>query len=215
MSSAVPFVPPSPALLTDIDWHTYSRLLRVFAHRRLRLTYDRGALEVMTPLWEHEEPARLVGRFIDVLTEELNLPCRLGGSVTLRRRKHQRGLEADNCYWIASAPRLRGKRRLNLRVDPPPDLAVEMDLTHSSLDRMSIYATLKVPEVWRLTAGALTFHVLQGGAYQLRTHSLALRQIGATDLMPFLSRLGQSDVTEVVREFRAWLRQLLGRSDAS
>src|SRR6516162_9609209 len=120
-----------PAVLYDIDWKTYTQLLRVFekSHRRFRLTYDRGALEIMSPLWVHEAQARLIGRFVDVLTEELNLPCRLGGSVTLRRRRKDRGLEPGNCYWIASAPLVQGKRELNLRIDPPPDLAIEIDVT--------------------------------------------------------------------------------------
>src|SRR5208337_2705970 len=98
-----------PAVLYDIDWSTYTRLLRAFekSGRRLRLTYDRGTLEIMSPLWEHERPADLLACFIVVLTEELNLPRLAGGSLTMRRKKKRRGLEPDKCYWIASAPRLQ------------------------------------------------------------------------------------------------------------
>src|SRR5581483_1300369 len=171
MASAVPRAARPPAVLDDIDWPTYTRLLRAFekAKRRICLTYDRGTLEMMTPLWEHERPGRLLGRFVDVLVEDLGLPYLLGGSVTLRRRDRRRGLEPDNCYWIASAARLQGKTRLDLRVDPPPDLAIEMDVTHSSLDRLSIYAALRVPEVWRLDDQRLAFHLLEKKAYQVRT----------------------------------------------
>src|SRR4051812_35231744 len=97
-----------PAVLEEIDWRTYTRLLRAFekARRRVRLTYDRGTLEIMSPLWEHENPADLLACFVVVLTEELRLPRLGGGSVTLRRRRKQRGLEPDRCYWIASSPRL-------------------------------------------------------------------------------------------------------------
>ena len=91
MSTAAPATGPSPAVLHDIDWGTYLRLLRAFDGRqRFRLTYDRGTLEIISPLWEHERPAYLLGRFIDVLTEELRLLCRAGRSVTLRRKKHRR-----------------------------------------------------------------------------------------------------------------------------
>src|SRR5205085_9214865 len=104
MRSVPPLTPATampPAVLHDIDWQTYSRLLRVFqSRRRFRLTYDRGTLEIMVPLIQHEGPAYLLGRFIDALTEELNLPIRGGRSVTLRRRRRQRGLEPDNCFWI-------------------------------------------------------------------------------------------------------------------
>src|SRR6516165_1618197 len=126
MSTVARSVGPFPAVLLDIDWTTYARIRRALDHRRgFRVTYDRGTLEIMSPLWEHEKPAYILGRFIDVLTEEMQLPCQPGGSVTLRRKRKSRGLEPDQCYWIASAPRLEGKTHLDLRIDPPPDLAME------------------------------------------------------------------------------------------
>jgi Uma2 family endonuclease len=157
----------------------------------------------------------LLGRVVDVLTEELNLPCLAGRSVTLRRRRKQRGLEPDNCYWIASAARLQSKIHLDLRIDPPPDLALEMDVTHSSLDRMSIYAALKVPEVWRVDSTGITFNILIQDAYQVRTHSLAFPQLGAGDLAPFLAQLSQADDSALVRQFHDWVRQtMLSRPSA-
>jgi len=204
-------------VLYDIDWYTYTRLLRAFeGRRRLRFTYDRGTLEIMSPLWEHERPAYLLGRFIDVLTEEFKIPCEPGRSVTLRRRRKHRGLEPDNCYWIANAPRLQGKTRLDLRTDPPPDLAIEVDVTSSSLDRMSIYAALSVPEVWRLENGGLAFHVLEAEAYQVRSHSLSFPQLASADLVGFLAQVGQMDYTTLVLQFRDWVRQqMLGRPVAA
>lgn len=200
----------APAVLHDIDWTTYTRLLRALSRRRgYRLTYDRGTLEIMSPLWEHERPAYFLGRLVDVLTEELRLPCEPGRAVTLRRRRKSRGLEPDNCYWIATAQRLAGKPHLDLRVDPPPDLAIEVDFTRSSLDRMSIYAALGVPEVWRVTSTALTFNVLENGVYQLRSHSLSFPQLTSHDVMRFLTRLGQTDSTALIVEFRAWVRQIV------
>jgi Uma2 family endonuclease len=208
MSTAAPPVGPPPAVLHGIDWHTYTRLLRAFeGHRHFRLTYDRGSLEIMSPLREHEQPAYLLGRLIDVLTDELALPCMAGRSVTLRRRRKHRGLEPDNCYWIVSTPRVQGKRHLNLRVDPPPDLAVEVDVTSSSIDRMSIYVVLGVPEVWRLSGGIIAFHILEGGAYQVRPNSLSFPQLASADLPPFLAQWAQTDDTTIARQFREWVRQ--------
>jgi Uma2 family endonuclease len=199
-----------PAVLYDIDWKTYTRLLRVFEKsRRLRLTYDRGTLEIMSPLWVHEAHPKLLGRFVDVLTEELQVPCLLGGSVTLRRRRKQRGLEPDNCYWIASTPLLQGKTQLDLRVDPPPDLAIEVDVTSSVLDRMSIYAALSVPEIWRLSTGGIAFHILEAGVYQVRPNSLSFPGLASADLPPFLALWGQNDHGAIVRQFREWVKQQL------
>jgi Uma2 family endonuclease len=186
-------------------------MLRAFAEQPgFRLTYDRGTLEIMSPLWEHEGSAYLLGRLVDALTEELGMSVRAGRTVTLRRRRLRRGLEPDNCYWLANEARVRGKTRLDLRTDPPPDLAIEVDVASSSLNRMSIYAALGVPEVWRVDAQGLTFNVLVARSYQVRPTSLAFPQLTPADLIPFLARLGE-DETTILRGFRAWVRQhLLG-----
>src|SRR5947209_14980103 len=120
--------------LTGVDWRTYSRLLRAFARRPgVRLTYDRGALEIMAPLLVHEDDTWFLGRLILVTTEELGLPLKCGGATTLRRRLKRRGLEPDACFWIANAHRMAGRRRLDLRIDPPPDLAIEVEVSRSAL----------------------------------------------------------------------------------
>jgi Uma2 family endonuclease len=200
---------PQSLLLHDVDWQTYARLLRVFAERPgFRLTYDRGSLEIMSPSNLHEREKYLLGRFIDVLIDELQLPARGGESTTLRRRKKRRGLEPDKCYWIASEPRIRGKQAIDLRVDPPPDLAIEVDVTRSSLNRMSIYAALGVPEVWRLTDQGLTFQVLgTGGQYAASGHSLAFPMVAPADLLNFLNLQATQDDTNIAAGFRAWVRQ--------
>jgi Uma2 family endonuclease len=202
-----------PAVLDGIGWETYSDLLRTFARsRRLRLTYDRGRLEIMSPLLEHEGPAEILGRFIEVLTEEFHLPCRAGGSLTLRRKAELRGLEPDKCFWIANAPRLLGKRSLDLRSDPPPDLAIEVDVTSSSIDRMSIYATLKVPEVWRLSSEELKFNALRGKSYHVQPKSLAFPPVSSSQLLPFLDQVGLKDDNALVAGFRRWVRKHRGRA---
>lgn len=198
-------------VLHGIDWRTYSRLLRVFDDCcRMRLTYDRGVLEIMSPLMEHESPADLLGRFVVVLTEELGLPIKAAGSTTLRRRRKARGLEPDRSWWIANESRVRGKMHLDLRVDPPPDLAVEVEITRSVIKRMSIYAALGVPEVWRFDGQSLTFEVLgPDGKYETRSHSLAFPQLTPADLLRFLPLLATLDENAVVAQFRAWVRQQL------
>jgi len=186
-------------------------MLRAFAERPgYRLTYDRGKLEIRSPLFEHEIDADLLGRFVVVLTEELGLPIKAGRSTTFRRRRIRRGLEPDHSWWIAHELQVRGKRQIDLRVDPPPDLAIEVDVTHRSLDRMSIYARLGVPEVWRLDARGLTFQVLQpDGRYAEQTHSLAFPQFLPADLTTYLALRSQHDENEVVRQFRVFVRQRL------
>ena len=197
--------------LSAIDWRTYTRLLYIFAERPgYRLTYDRGELEIMSPRLEHDDDdGRILGDFVYDLTTELGLPLKRGGSTTLRRRLKQRGIEADECFWIASAHRMAGRRRLDLRRDPPPDLAIEVDVTHSSFDRFGIYAALKVPEVWRLDGDTLTFYILGAdGTYTASERSRAFPQVAPADLLGFLQKARQAgDENVVMRQFRKWIRR--------
>ena len=210
MSTIPPLASPDErVLLHDVSWDEYTRLLRAFAGRRsVRLTYDRGVLEIMTPLFRHDNSTRFLGRVVVTLTEELHLPIASGGSTTLRQRRRRRGLEPDECFWIANEPRVRGRQRLNLRTDPPPDLAIEVDVTRSSLDRMGIYAGLRVPEVWRLDVAGLTFHMLQAGSiYAASVTSGSFPMVTAADITGFLALLGLDEENAILRQFRAWTRQ--------
>jgi Uma2 family endonuclease len=198
-------------VLDGCDWRTYTRLLRTLSrHPAVHLTYDRGTLELMTLTHEHESYGRFLGRLAVTLTEELGLPIKDGGSTTLRRRRKQRGLEPDECYWIAHEPQVRGKLQLDFRIDPPPDLAMEVDITHSSLDRLSIYAALGVPEIWHFDGQTLTFFVLgASGRYTPAPFSLALPFLKPDDLLPFLAMRATQDENAVARAFRTWVRQQL------
>ena len=201
--------PPSRSLvLEDIDWKTYTRFLRIFEKKRsIRLTYDRGRLEIMSPRREHEIDNHLLDRFVFVLAEELGMEINSGGSTTYRRRRKKRGLEPDDSYWIANEPKVRGKRRINLNVDPPPDLAIEVDLTNNCLDRLGIYAALKVPEVWRLAGNTLAFLILGGDGNYAEGESLSFPFLKPDDLLHFLAMYDQVAEVALVRKFREWVRQ--------
>ncbi len=201
-------------ILDGISWKRYTHMLREFADRHFRFTYDGGVLEIMTLSHEHESVGRFLGRLAITLTEELKLAIKEGGSTTFRKRKREKGLEPDNCYWIAHESDVRGKAEIDLRVHPAPDLAIEVDISRSSLDRMSIYAVLGVPEVWRYNAKGLTFFILtEEGVYESATRSPTFPlPITAGDLMPFMKMRGKMDENAVVHEFRVWIRR---RSNAN
>jgi Uma2 family endonuclease len=151
------------------------------------------------------------------MAEELDLPLAAGGSVTLRRRKKQRGLEPDRCYWLANEPRIRGKDDINLQVDPPPDLAIEVETTRSLLNRVSIYESLGVPELWRLRRKILSIHTLgTDGRYAQQSASPTFAAVGVTpaDLMQFVAMRSTQNDTVIVRQFRAWVRQRIAPSQA-
>jgi Uma2 family endonuclease len=195
-------------ILDCVDWQSYSRFLRLFAERPgYRLTYDRGVLEITSPSGRHDHLACLIGRFVEALTEELGLLFKSGRSTTFRSRRARRGLEPDNSYWVANEPVVRSKDEVDLRVDPPPDLCVEIDITSSSLDRMSIYARLRVPEVWRFDDEGLMFNVLQPNHhYAVNDRSPSFPMLTPDDVMRFLALRLQEDENAIVRQFREWVR---------
>jgi Uma2 family endonuclease len=197
-------------VLLSEPWESYVRLGRVFRDRpALRITYDRGVLEIITTTHEHEHIAILLARLVFAWTEERRVPLKSGGSMTFRRRDRKRGLEPDGCFWIANEPAVRSLTRIDLRRDPPPDLVLEVDVTRSSLPRLPIYAALGFPEVWRLDGPVLAFNLLQAdGAYAPSATSRALAPLASADVARFLALGGQVDDTSVVAQFRAWLQKL-------
>jgi Uma2 family endonuclease len=206
--STVPSAGGQRLVLGGVSWRKYERLLRVFDDRHLRITYDRGELEIMTLSPQHERFKSLLGYFILALIEELGWNMASFGSMTFKRRRRQRGLEPDQCYWIQNEPLVRGRDAIDLRRDPPPDLVLEIDWTHSALDRMLIYAVLRVPEVWQYDGQTLRIHLLgPGGQYAESLQSQAFPFLPIAELTRFLSLRATMSETELLRQFRAWVRQ--------
>ncbi len=159
----------STLVLHQVSWDDYERLVDDLAkgsHRRV--SYDCGRLEIMTPLPEHETAARLIDSLVRVYAEARGLDVENYGSTTWKRPSLAKGVEPDSCYYVANAGHIIGKRHhIDLALDPPPDVVVEIDLTNESLGKFGIYAALLVPEIWRFDATSCQFHELRGHDYQL------------------------------------------------
>lgn len=199
-------------VLHHVSYASYVAMADAIMDRpNVRFTYDRGALEIMTLSPEHERLKYLLGRLIDTLAEELNVRIGGFGSTTYRRQEAERGLEPDQCYYMTNLHRVRRKTRIDLAVDPPPDLAIEIDVTNSSVDRLEVYAGLNIPEVWRWMGESISVFRLNpaGGYDEGATSSAFVPELPVADLVRFV-RIGESeDDTEMVRAFRAWVRQFL------
>lgn len=175
-------------VLRNVSWQTYQALLSDMGdHRSSRLAYDRGTLEITMPSDLHEFIKHLLERTIITLTEELNLKVRGIGSVTLNREDSQRGVEPDSDFYIQNANQIRG-RKLDLVTNPPPDLVVEVDITSPSAQRLEIYKSLQVPEVWRCTQESLEIKRLQNGEYSSCEYSWLSQWFPAQSSNSFLSR---------------------------
>jgi Uma2 family endonuclease len=148
-------------VLNNVSWSTFNCLLEELDNQRnQRLTYYLGKLEIMSPLGEHENSNRFIDSLIFVIADELNLNLKKFGSLTLKSNLNKQAVEPDSCYYIDNEPRVRHKQDIDLSIDPPPDLVLEIDITSGSLNKLPIYATIKVPEVWRFDGKKLMVFVL-------------------------------------------------------
>ncbi len=201
-------------VLRNVSWDTYERLLAEHQGSSApRLAYDRGDLELMSPLPKHERFARAIETIGDTLGDELDLNIDTGfGSTTFRREGAGAGFEPDACFYIQSEPRVRGKERIDLRVDPPPDVAVEIDITSPSVPREPIYARLGVPEIWRYDGERLEILLLEGGEYAPSPESRALPGVAAAELSGLLAESQGLEWRVWRRRVREWARAFASAS---
>ncbi len=195
-------------LLSAIGWETYERLLAEHQDSSApRFTYDRGALEIMSPLPDHEKYNRAIASLVEVVAEERGLDFENLGSTTFRREDLRRGFEPDSCFYIQHEPAIRGKSVLDLRRDPPPDLVIEIDITHLSLDKLPIYAALGVPEVWRYDGRRLEMWALHGDRYVAGVESTALPGVARDDVARLIEESKATRRIAWLARVRAWARQ--------
>ena len=200
---------PLPAILHGISWQTYESLLQDLRSQRIFLTYDLGDLEIMAPLPTHERWTAVLRWLIEAVSDELNISSVTFGSTTFRREDLDRGLEPDCCYYVHHAPLVIGKEQIDLSKDPPPDLAIEVEITKRVIDREPIYAALGVPELWRFTRDRkLLIHLLQAdGLYHQVERGLALPFIDSKPVSEFLSNLPIADDPTTRRVIRLWVQK--------
>jgi Uma2 family endonuclease len=194
-------------VLHNISWKTYERLLEDLADCSApRLTYDRGELEIMSPTAKHEDVNETVKLLVNGVAEEIGLVLRGLGSTTFAREDIERGFEPDSCFYIQHESLIRGKARIDLAADPPPDLVFEVDITSSSIDKQSIFAQVGVPEVWRYDGEKMDILILRGKAYQKSEASTVIPLISAEVLTAFVSESLTLNRLEWMKRARDWAR---------
>jgi Uma2 family endonuclease len=194
-------------LLRGITWETFQSLVvELESQPSKRLTYDNGLLEIWMPLGHHESFKRWLGRIVEITTIEIECEMRSLSSYTWRRPDLFKGVEADECYYIQNEAIIRGKMEFDLTIDPPPDLAIEVDVTSLSLPRLPIYGALGVPEVWRVYEGNVQILALQDGDYGMVDRSLSLPLMTTTILQGFLDQAPLMGETSWAKMVQQWVR---------
>jgi Uma2 family endonuclease len=200
--------------LLDVDWETYCQLRDEPANERVRMEYLDGELTLMSPEAIHDEGAELLGLVLRGVTSGLGLAIKGIRTATLRRgtaRRKGAGKEPDNAFYIGENERpmrnMKKKGKLDLAVDLPPDVAIEVDNTRNSKRALAIYARLGVPEVWRYDGPghSLWFGRLAGDHYEPVDRSVALPRLTTALVLQALDVFDEGEMDE-----NAWFEWLKG-----
>lgn len=201
-------VPPGQrVLLSEVSWQEFEAILEDLGeHRGSRVAYNNGTLEIMTPLPEHEIGKVIIDDFVKALLEELDIEFWSLGSTTFKNQLMSQGIEPDDCFYIQNEAAVRGKDSLDLTVDPPPDLALEIDVT--SRTHPGIYEALKVPELWQFENRKLQINVLQEGKYIKCESSPNFPNFPLIEIIPqYLNQSRTVGRNKTMKAFRAWVRE--------
>jgi Uma2 family endonuclease len=218
MSARATASPPQVAadervVLHHVAWDTYERLLADDEERRIpRMTYDQGVLELVTPSMPHEVDADTIADLVKIVAANLGIPIRSVASTTFRRKDLERGFEADASFYIQHEERIRGLREVDLSVDPPPDLVLEMEMSRSALDKLVLFASMGIPEVWRSDGERVTIYVLDQDRDQYRESpsSNALPALTSDMLTRFLAASRTMLSPEWFQAVSDWAREQRG-----
>jgi len=195
-------------ILRHVSWETYESLLADHADARSpRFTYSEGMLEIMSPSSEHEKLIQVFATIAELVAEELEIEFANLGSTTFRRRDLKRGTEPDACFYIQNVERIRGKKEIDLRVDPPPDLVIEIEITSPAVAKLPVYARLRVPEIWLHDGRAPRILRLSGDQYEDRDRSGVLPSLTQSVLSEFCEQSKTLTTLAWRRTVRTWARE--------
>ncbi len=195
-------------VLHGVPWATYVALRDVPQSRNVRMTYNRGELEMISPSKRHEVCAHLLGRLIEAWSEELHIDIQSCRAMTCRREDLERGFEPDNSYYVKHEPQVWQKMELDLSVDPPPDLAIEIDLSGETFKKMPLCAAFGVPELWRYDGQTLEVYELNSaGQYEPRPSSASFPRLPLSEVQRLMGQVGDVRENMLIRSFRTWIRE--------
>jgi Uma2 family endonuclease len=199
--------PGQQILLDRVSWEQFENILTELGDRRAaRVSYSNGLLEIMVPLPEHEKAKEIIGDIVKLLLTERGIDYDALGSTTLKSERMTQGVEPDACFYIQNQRFAIGKNRLDLNIDPPPDLAIEIDLT--SRTQLDNYRSLGLPELWRYDKQGLQIYLLQAGAYIESAASPTFPDLPIVELVNNCVRQSRSiGSSQAIKELQNWLKE--------
>ncbi|WP_298919686.1 Uma2 family endonuclease [uncultured Nostoc sp.] len=201
--------PGQQMLLQDISWQQLENILEEMGEKRAaRISYSHGWLEIMVPLPEHEKDKEYIGELVRVLLDKLQIDFEPFGSTTLKNERMRQAVEPDTSFYIRNQAAIIGKNRIDLNIDPPPDLAIEIDIT--SRTRFENYEILGVPELWRHTQQGLEIYLLKEEKYIKSEFSPNFPDIPIVELVnEYVQQCLTIGRSQAMRNFRDWVKNNL------
>lgn len=199
--------PEQKIIMQGVSWATYEQLLADFVDSHAaHFAFDSGTLEIMSPSPKHEKPNRTIAMLIELVAGEMEVDIENLGSTTFKREDIAKGFEPDSCFYVAHAELARRKDEIDLMIDPPPDLVIEIDITHPSLDKFPIFAAFGVPEVWRYDGVRVRFYTLLDRQYAEQTTSLIFPSLTAAAVTELLEASKSMKRNLWLGRVREWAR---------
>lgn len=195
-------------VIHGLEWSSYRKISEALDERHFRLAYDGWNLELKKLSSSETIPSRLMGHLVAVMTEEMELPISSCGDMTCEREDLEVAIEPDESFYITNESAVRKRERIDLALDPPPDLAVQLDLGYSSINRLEILAKIGIPEAWSYDGETVRILRLSSeGTYTEAERSMYFTFVTGADLARFLSQRTQMDETSLIRSFREWVKE--------
>jgi Uma2 family endonuclease len=187
-------------VMYGVSWEDYAQLMTMMENRHARISYDRGTLEIMSPSSQHEKIKSLIVSMVDGIAAAFAMPVASFGSTTFKRDDLKKGIEADACFYVSLEPQMRERDDIDIAVDPPPELAVEVDVTRSVTHRLPIYAKLGIGEIWVWRTEKVRFLLLQdSGKFAESETSRAFPFLKAKTLAEFIAVRRTMNSTALVK----------------
>jgi Uma2 family endonuclease len=200
---------PQHIVLTGVSWFYYEQTLKEIGNQYIRVAFLDGMMELMSPLPDHDRPKKAIADLIVILAIECRIPRKSFGSTTFRVEEKAAGCEPDESFYFQEIDSVKAMERFDPIIHRAPDLWIEVDFLSSSVPREPIYARLGVPEIWRYSGGRLTVRLLTAdGVYVDSATSRAFPFLPMAKFSRFVPKMIEGDETQVLLEFREWVRSL-------
>ncbi|MCA9794465.1 MAG: Uma2 family endonuclease [Candidatus Eremiobacteraeota bacterium] len=191
--------------MANVDWDGYCKIYKAMAPNRIRITYDQGRLELMSPSPEHERIKSQLSCILEALFMAFEVDFLNGGSTTFNSQLLDKGFEPDECYWLTHLEQVADLSTYDTQTSPPPDLGIEVDVSSSSMNRAGLYAAFGVTELWRYEQDeTIRLLRLENGVYHPVARSLFLPRVEPTQVGEFVE-MGKTLITSrLIREVQKW-----------